>query len=351
MKNRKKRSKIPGLLAALGITLALLITASLTIDTMTGDIIYGRLVKPLFRLVMFISLGLMIGQLIEASGWTRYLAAVAAPLFRFGNMGVQCSAAFTTAFLSGTVANAMLVDFYKEGRICKNQLFLANLTNQLPAYFLHLPTTVFIVIPLTGTAGIIYFTITFTAVVLRTILLLTYGHYKLPGSTCAMPLADGTYDPKAPSKRTSAREGVTRRFPKRLMGVLTFVIPIYTLVFVLNTMGLFNILRDILARFVVTRVVPVESLSVVVLSFVAEFTSGFAAAGALLDAGVLTVKQTVLALIIGNITAFPVRALRHQLPRYMGIFEPKMGGQLLLLGQGFRVASIILVTVIYATVA
>ncbi|MFW5874621.1 MAG: nucleoside recognition protein, partial [bacterium] len=59
------------------------------------------------------------------------------------------------------------------------------------------------------------------------------------------------------------------------------------------------------------------------------------------------VKQTVLALIAGNIIAFPVRALRHQLPRYMGIFKPKTGMQLLLLGQFFRVVSLVAVTVVY----
>jgi len=54
-----------------------------------------------------------------------------------------------------------------------------------------------------------------------------------------------------------------------------------------------------------------------------------------------------VALLIGNILAFPVRALRHQLPRYIGIFSPKMGTQILLMGQGFRVTSIIVVGVIY----
>ena len=66
-----------------------------------------------------------------------------------------------------------------------------------------------------------------------------------------------------------------------------------------------------------------------------------------MDAGVLTIKQTVIALIAGNIVAFPIRALRHQLPRYMGIFSPAMGLQLLLLGQGLRVVSLILVGVVY----
>jgi cobalt-precorrin-5B (C1)-methyltransferase len=108
-------------------------------------------------------------------------------------------------------------------------------------------------------------------------------------------------------------------------------------------MGIFQLLRETLSGFMVATFMPMESLSVIILSFAAEFTSGFAAAGALLDAGVLTIKQTVLALLIGNILAFPVRALRHQLPRYIGIFSPKMGTQILLLGQGFRIASLMMV--------
>ena len=137
------------------------------------------------------------------------------------------------------------------------------------------------------------------------------------------------------------------KLPGRISRIAVYVVPIYTLVFVLNGMGLFAWLREGLAGYVVTTFMPVESLSVIILSFAAEFTSGFAAAGALLDAGVLTVKQTVLALLIGNILAFPIRALRHQLPRYIGIFSPKMGTQLLLLGQGFRVTSIVIMGVLY----
>ena len=112
-------------------------------------------------------------------------------------------------------------------------------------------------------------------------------------------------------------------------------------------MGFFSLARSWLAGYVVTIFVPVEALSFVVLSFAAEFTSGFAAAGALLDAGILTTKQTVIALLAGNIIAFPIRALRHQLPRYIGIFSPKMGTQLLLMGQGFRVLSLMIVGYLY----
>ena len=149
-------------------------------------------------------------------------------------------------------------------------------------------------------------------------------------------------------KFAEIRQRITARLPQRLARITVYVVPIYVLVFVLNAMGMFEWMRDALAGYVATTtILPMESLSVIILSFAAEFTSGFAAAGALKEAGVLSVKQTVMALLIGNILAFPLRTLRHQLPRYIGIFSPKMGTQMLFLGQGFRIVSLIFVGIIY----
>jgi hypothetical protein len=253
------------------------------------------------------------------------------------------------AFVSGVTANAMLVEFYREEKITRPQLFLTNFINQFPAFFLHLPTTFFIVIPLTGRAGALYFLLTFTAALLRTLLLLVYGHFRLPVPQDAGALPDPAQRPKSHSWR-EVLAGVRRKLPRRMTMVAVWVMPIYVAVFLANTMGWFDFMQDALAHLVVSSFIPVESLSVVVLSFVAEFTSGFAAAGALMSAGVLTVKQTVIALLAGNILAFPIRALRHQLPHYMGIFQPKMGTQLLVMGQALRVGSLLLVGAVYFVV-
>jgi len=335
------------LLISLALSMILIGGALILIDGLDAARLLGGLFGPLTRLMLFITLGLLVGQIIEASGWIKTMAVLARPLFQFGRLGDYCSAAFTAAFFSGVTANAMLLDFFKEGLISRRQLYLSNFINQMPAFFLHLPTTFFIVIPLTGWAGALYFLITFLAVGLRTVFFLIYGRLTLP------PLA--TENEKPPENATKGKGmGVSRiwdriklRLPRRLARITVYVVPIYTLVFVLNAMGMFKLLREALAGYVVTSFMPMESLSVIILSFAAEFTSGFAAAGALLEAGVLTIKQTVLALLIGNILAFPVRALRHQLPRYIGIFSPKMGTQILIMGQGFRVASIMAVGIIY----
>ncbi len=347
MGRSRAKPRYRALAVSLILALAMLLAGVTWIDGVTWPRVAIRLLWPLARLLFFITAGLALGQVIEASGWTRHLAFVAGPLFRFGHLGSCCGAAFTTAFFSGAAANAMLLEFYQEGRISRTELFLTNLVNQLPAFFLHLPTTFFIVIPLTGWAGGLYFILTFLAALLRTAAFLVYGHLRLPSCETrgAQTRATAVRVPKRPSE--SILQGLRRKLPTRLTGVLVFVVPIYVAVFMVNAAGLFTLLQHRLADFVATRFIPMEALSLVVLSFAAEFTSGFAAAGALLESGVLTVKQAVMALLIGNVVAFPIRALRHQLPRYVGIFSPKMGTQLLLLGQGFRILSLVLVGIVY----
>ena len=345
---RNKRSTGP-LLMSLGLSAATLIVGMHFI-ALSGRQFVSGLLWPLLQLMLTIAAGLAIGQMMEAAGWTRRLSILARPLFRFGRLGDRCGAAFTAAFVSGVAANAMLQDFYRENKITREQLYLANFVNQLPAFFLHLPTTFFTVISMTGAAGVFYFVLMFLATLLRTFVFLVYGRWRLPPeSSLKAGMAAEAVTPPA-SRRERVWQAVQEKLPARLLRIGVFVVPIYTAVFVFNRLGLFTLARDWLADVVVTTFLPMESLSIVVLSFVAEFTSGFAAAGALMDAGMLTTQQTVLALLTGNILAFPIRALRHQLPHYMGIYSPRMGAELLILGQFFRVVSIIAVGVLFYVV-
>jgi len=348
-RNRNKRSTGP-LLLSLGLSAAILLGGMHLSAHTSGRQLLSGLLWPLVQLMLTIAAGLVVGQGIEAAGWTRGLSFLARPLFRFGRLGDRCSAAFTTAFVSGVASNAMLQGFYKEGKITRGQLYLTNFVNQLPAFFLHLPTTFFTVISMTRAAGILYFALTFLAAVLRTFVFLMYGRWRLPANSPETGSASaGAAEPRA-SRPADVWRALRERIPASLLRIGIFVVPIYTAVFVLNRLGLFTLARDWVADAVVTTFVPVESLSIVVLSFVAEFTSGFAAAGALMDAGILTTQQTVLALLTGNVLAFPIRALRHQLPHYMGIYSPRMGAELLFLGQFFRVVSISAVGVLFYVV-
>ncbi len=351
MKRQKPNLKHLGISLALTLTI-LCIDLAWTSGTSPQDLA-ARLGFPLLRLLGIICLGLFAGQVIETFGWTRQLAVVARPFFNFSNLGVHCSAAFTTAFISGTAANAMLLEFYEQKKISKLQLFLTNYVNQFPAFFLHLPTTMFVVLPLTGAAGALYFLLTFTATLCRTVLFFMFGKVYLKQPE-ALFLESAVLEPDANPDKPRFIDlipNIKIHLPARMVNIAVWVLPIYTLVFILNSNGFFDYLNRVFTAYVSFHLIPVQSLSVVVLSFAAEFTSGFAAAGALMDAGVLTIKQTVIALLLGNILAFPIRALRHQIPRYVGIFSPKMGLELLLSGQMFRILSLIFIGILYYWVA
>jgi hypothetical protein len=350
MSRHRNKPAVRPLLISIGSSAAVLLLGWHSIEDASGRLLVERLLWPLVQLMLTIGVGLLVGQVIEATGWTRRLAILARPLFRFSRLGDRCGAAFTAAFASGVASNAMLWDFYQGAKITRAQLYLANFVNQFPAFFLHLPTTFFTVIAMTGTAGLLYFVLTFAAAVLRTSLLLVYARLQLP-----LEPAGGEPPPEPPAAPAAARlkrvwNSVRERLPGRLLRIGIYVVPIYTAVFVLNHLGVFRLTQNWLADVVVDAFIPMEALSVVVLSFVAEFTSGFAAAGAFMTAGILNVKQTVLALLAGNVLAFPIRALRHQLPHYMGIYSPRMGAELLIIGQLLRVISIVVVGVLFYVV-
>ncbi len=305
-------------------------------------LLWNRLVKPLLRMTFLISLGLFAGQVIEGSGWTGRLATIVRPLMRCAHLSDASGASFTTAFVSGTAAQAMLVSFYEEGKLTRTEVILTSLMNGLPAYFLHLPTTFFIILPLAGQAGILYLLLTLAATLLRTAGLVAYSRVLLPARQLEMV--------------SQAKEGKSwkelfketwLKFLKRLRRIMLLVVPVYVVVMLVSQAGFFSWLRLKLAGGITSTLVPVEAMSVVIFSLVAEFTSGFAAAGALLDAGTLTVRETVIALLLGNVVATPVRAIRHQLPHYMGIFRPKLGVLLITLGQTLRVASVVIVGAAY----
>jgi hypothetical protein len=312
---------------------------------LTAHKIYRQMATPLLRLLIYMGVGLLVGQAIESLGWAAKLGSWAAPLLRWGHLRRESGAAFTAAFFSGIMANTMLITLHQEGKIGRRELTVTYLfNNALPVYLLHLPTTFFIILPLVREAGLIYLGLTLAAAVLRSIVLLVYGRFRLPAA--AEEEAGATAPSPAP-KEGLLRE-IWQKFQRRFFRVVLFTLPIYFFIFVLNDQGLFKWLRDALAAHVSVSFLPMEAASVVIFSVATEFTSGIAAAGAFLQAGALNVPQTVMALVLGNIVATPIRALRHQLPANVGIFSPKLGTQLLLLSQSLRLLSLIIVALPYA---
>ena len=307
--------------------------------------LWSQLVWPLTRLLFFISVGLLVANVLESLNWTAKVARVARPLIVWGRFSERVGAAFVMALISGVAANTMLAEAYDSGEIDRKELILANLFNSLPTYFLHLPTMIFITLPLIKGAAFIYVGITFVAALLRTLTIVAVGRWLLNpthASTTLIPPA------ATPTRWREVGRKAWRRFKKRMRKIALFTVPIYIVIFIMNRMAFFAWLEEQVAGYLsfLPWLSP-QAIGIIILQMAAELTAGLAAAGALLQDNILSHREIIIALLIGNILSSPLRAVRHQLPYYAGIFKPKLAVALIVYNQLFRVVSLALAAAIY----
>ncbi len=307
--------------------------------------LWPQIILPLARIAFYITLGLFVANFIESLNWTHRLAALVRPLLTMGRLSSVTGASFSIAFISGVSSNTMLAEAYDQGRMSKTELYLANLFNSLPRFFLHLPTVFFLTAPMIKGGAFLYVGLTLTAAILQTVLVVASGHLLLP-------VGDGAAYRAAPGQtRIGWRDALVKsgkRLKKRIGKVLLFMIPVYILFFLFNKYGLFTWLEEYIAAkaWFLSWLNP-QSLGIVVLHVTTEFSAGLAAASVLLAENSLTTKDVVLALLVGNVLSTPIRAIRHQLPYYTGIYSPRLALQLVGASQVVRALCVIIVALFY----
>lgn len=314
---------------------------------LTPEVLWNGLGWPLLRLVMFISIGLLVGNILEGLRWTRAMGKVATPLIRMGRLKDISGASFALAFFSGVAANSMLSEAYDKGELSDKELVISNLFNSLPTYFLHMPTVFFIAAPFIGNVAFMYVGLTLAAAFLRTALIILWGHMALPPNGYCGNIS-ARLKSQEPRDVVAIMTVALKRLRKRLPRIVFITVPIYAALFFLRSYGVLADFQTFLSNHLsfLSWFKP-EVVGVAAFSLAAEFTAGLAAAGSLLGSGTLSPRDLVLALMIGNILSTPMRALRHQLPYYAGIFKGKMALKLIIYNQVLRASSLIFVIGLY----
>ncbi len=306
--------------------------------------IWRLLIFPLAKLLCGLILGVFIANILESMKWSRFLARLSRPFASLAHFGPRTQTAFTLAFLSPHTTNAQLSEAYRAGAISQRELFLASLFASFPAYLAHLPTLFFLIFPVLGTATFTYVFLTFLAALFRTLSVLLIARKLLPATSSE---AAETEASGHPSLREALRKAISRALA-RLPGLLFATVPVYLLVFYAQQQGIFESLRLWLAEqpFWITQLSP-KACGIVVLQLIAELGLALGAAASLLSLGGIDREEVIVALLIGNILATPLRALRHQFPSYAGYFTPLLGLRLVFVNQSFRFFFMVLVTAGY----
>lgn len=314
--------------------------------------LWTGLVKPLVRLLVYMSIGLVIANIIEAMNWTRGLAKLSAPLVRLGHMRDVAGASFSLAFVSAMSGNSLLAQSYENGEISRRELIFANLFNSLPANLTHLPTLFFMTYSALGWPAVVYMGLTVGAAALRTVATILAGRLLLPplptSSVGCVPCRLDEHKEKGKQGFRGRVDMVLRRLRKRLPKIVCFTVPVYVFMFMMQKFGYFQMAQDWLAEHVAfIGVLRPEAVGIVAFHLVAEFGAALAAASSVFTNGSLSEKDIVLALLVGNVLSTPMRAFRHQFPSYAGYFKPAMALNLVVANQILRAVSIIFVGWLY----
>jgi hypothetical protein len=301
------------------------------------DLLAAKVVKPLARALVFMGLGLTAAMFIEAKGLSRRLGRLAAPLTNWARLPRTAAASFTLALVSGPAANGLLSEALDRRELEPRALAVANLLNgSWPTFIVHLPSTLAVAAAFAGRAGLAYTAVMFAAATLRLFGAAALGRLILPEAEAAGPAAGG----EASRTWREIWPGLKTRLRRRLAALVGVAAPVFYLITLAAQAGLFTWLKEAAAAHFPDFFLPAEGAALVVFAFTSEFSSGFAAAGALIENSSLTVAQAAAALLLGNIIATPIRVMRWQLGAYLGFFQVRLGLFLILCNQSFRILSL-----------
>lgn len=300
------------------------------------------------RMLSGLALGLLLANILEAMRWTRNLARLAYPLAKLAHLSSTAASAFALAFISPASANALLSEKHSQKAMGKSELMLANLFNGLPSCLSHTPTLFFLTWPVIGSAAITYVGIALIAAFLRTVITILLGRWLLPKNSLANETYQETIVEPFPARLKIALAKAWQRFCKRMPRLILFTAPVYVLMYLGQSHGLFTAAQAWLATHLdwISFLKP-QTMGIIVMQLLAEMGATLGACGAALADGSITHKEVVTALLVGNVLATPLRAIRHQLPAYVGFYQPTLALRLVAANQALRALSMIVVIAIY----
>jgi len=299
----------------------------------------------LAELSLTITIGVLLAQMLEVSGWIRIFAVVAYPITWLGRLGTAASAPLLVAFRSGAAANSMLASSHAQGSINKRQLYSSVLVVSCISLFSHLPSYV---IPIGAVLGreatFAFFTVRFATIFTEIFAILLVSGLVLAPFTDrrAKKMAGNETTPlvKKPEKKDGEKKKtfwktVWKRSSRTLRRLMIYLVPTYCLMVGLEYYGVFQSLTEMAPWLCNFSFLPPESAMIIPAQAVSLY-SGAAIAASYVDQGDIIAKQAVVTLLIGSVVTAPIRTLKRILPTYVATLGPKAGPVMAVTAQVLR---------------
>ncbi len=229
-----------------------------------------------------------------------------------------------TCFFSPTVGYSILAEGLKENKINEKEIIGTSLANSFPSVLSHTFTFFIpVVVPILGWTGVLYVLIRLGVALTKTIIGFIYLSIISEGCSFEMPEVNKL------NKKENVKKSFksTLRFAKRLIPIMFFMM---TLVIYLSKIGFF----DYVERFVepITNLLNLNpNVGILALTEVMNVQAAIVMAGGFLNENILTSKEVLIGLIIGNVLTFSTRYVKHSLPLQVSLFGAKLGTKIVMI--------------------
>ncbi len=294
-------------------------------------------VTTLAKVALMVFGGVILGKVLEEKGWTRFFRYFTRPILRKAHLPLCCEGALITALVSGFAGDALLSLHYREQELTPRQVVLASMLLNLPLFLSFVPLLVGIVYPLTGWVGLAYLGTQITASLGLMMVAMGIGRFTFP------PVSNGVAENGGEKPEPTIHQVLRKASldaAKVTFRILIIAGPVMGLVFYLVNRGFFQSFQQSLASYIRFPGLPPQALAITA-AHTLHIAGGAAVAGGLLKAGLVTPKEALLAMVLGNAVGTPFRSLRMALPRYLALYPPKLAITIILCTQGIRVSMVL----------
>lgn len=312
---------------------------------MIMDIWLDKIIPGIVRILIYVSIGVFVGSMLNSLGWISRLSFLAVPFLRTSGLPPQCCTAFVTAFASPRAANGILSGAFDQNVITKQQMIAGALANTLPNTLSHIRVLAFAIIPLVGYAGIAYVMFQMIIGISCTLTALLVGRMFIRTSNTSCNNEDVPETVLPFSKAVIKAYKHVRRVLKR---IFLITVPLYIFITYLDYFGVFSHIANKLPD-ALTSILPPASVAVLI-GHMTNIITAASVASELMKSQTLSSQQVFLTFLIGYAITIPIRATRHSIPAAVGVFPAKDGMVIVLLASGMRLAFTVLAIIITITI-
>ncbi len=294
--------------------------------------LFLRVLEFAAPILAMIGIGLFGAGVLTEMGLMEGLNRIARPIFSFTKLPDACASAFVVSVGSAVAANGMVARFRDEGCLEEKEVILCAIMNSIPVYFRELFTyQIPIVLPALGlVVGGFYALVFIITALVKILAVVVLSRIFLKEGTCRVPES-------VHRERVAFRAAVIRSFRRErrlFFKIAAIYIAMTTLVFALRDRGAF----DAFSVLPLAEIFGIPPESIVPLTtYVASPIVGISLLGPMIHSNGISAVQAMIVLMLGSMFMLPFFAVRSLLPRYVGLFGPRLGVGIVVFSTGMSI--------------